>query len=127
MTGRFARLVGYDPVNTLSGRIPIVSAYLKSRLSTGETVLLQVNEAPYLANSDTTLISEFQVREYGKILDSCSRTHIASSEPLLYGKQRFEVTTDDPSARQSLKTPRYGIEYLEVLLGLDSYTADQVK
>ena len=95
MTGRFARLVGYDPVNTLSGRIPIVSAYLKSRLSTGETVLLQVNEAPYLANSDTTLISEFQVREYGKILDSCSRTHIASSEPLLYGKQRFEVTTDD--------------------------------
>ena len=87
-------MIGYDPTNTKSGRVPIVSAYLKSALSNGTFVLLVVNEAPYLAHSTTNLLSEYQIREYGKVIDSCSKSHVLSSDPLILGKQRFELGSD---------------------------------
>ena len=90
-TGRYARLISYDPDNTKYGRVPIVSAFLKTKNERGDFILLFINEAPYLSHSAITLLSEFQIREYGKIIDSCATTHCLSTTPLLYGKQRFEV------------------------------------
>ena len=57
-TGRFASLVGYDPSSTRSEKVPIVSGLVKVRSKTeaGIPVLLQLNEAPYLAHSPITLI-----------------------------------------------------------------------
>ena len=71
-----------------------MSAYLKTALSNGTFVLLVANEAPHLAHSTTTLLSEYQIREYGKVIDSCSTSHVLSSDPLLLGKQRFELDSD---------------------------------
>ena len=88
---RFARLVGYDPTSTKSARVPIVSAYLKTRLASGVIVLLLVHEAPYLAHSPTTLLSEYQIRQHGLVVDSCSIDHVLCSDPLLYGKKRLEL------------------------------------
>ena len=93
-TGRYARLVGYDPETTQSARVPIVSAYLKTKDDAGNYILLLIHEAPYLAHSSTTLLSEYQIREYGLVIDSCSKNHIISSNPRLTGKQRFEIATD---------------------------------
>ena len=93
-TGRYARLVGYDPETTQSARVPIVSAYLKTKDNAGNYILLLVHEAPYLAHSPTNLLSEYQIREYGLVIDSCSLNHVISSNPRLTGKQRFEITTD---------------------------------
>ena len=90
-TGRYARLIGYDPTTTKSGRVPIVSAYLKTALANGIIVLLVVNEAPYMAHSTTTFLSEYKSREYGKFIDSCSTSHVLPSDPLLLGKQHFEL------------------------------------
>jgi len=93
-TKRYARLVGYDPSTTQSERVPIVSAYIKTKDKFGKIVLLLIHEAPYLAHSPTTLLSEYQIREYGKVIDSCAETHVVSSNPRLMGKQRFEVNEE---------------------------------
>jgi hypothetical protein len=93
-TGRYAHLVGYDPETTQSARVPIVSAYLKTKDDAGNYILLLIHEAPYLARSSTNLLSEYQVREYGLVIDSCSKNHIISSNPRLTGKQRFKNATD---------------------------------
>jgi hypothetical protein len=63
-TNRFANLVGYDPQTTRTEKVPIVCALIKARSNTEGSipVLLHINEAPLLANSPITLISEYQVR-----------------------------------------------------------------
>jgi hypothetical protein len=91
-TGRGAHLIGYDPDNTRSKLVPIVSAYQKSRLNDGTFVLLLIHEAAYLEHSSTTLLSEYQIRSYGRVIDSVATTHFASSNPLTHGKQRFEIS-----------------------------------
>src|SRR5687767_15204257 len=47
-TGRYASLIGHDPKNTTSGRVPIVTAIIKVRSpSNGNLpVLLKIHEAP---------------------------------------------------------------------------------
>ena len=88
-TGRYARLVGYDPKNTQSARIPIVTAYLKVRAQNGIPVLLRINEAPYNKGSPVTLLSEYQVRENNFVIDSVATKHRTSNG---YGTQRLELS-----------------------------------
>ena len=93
-TKRYARLVGYDPATTQSERVPIVSAYLKTKDQSGDIILLLIHESPYLAHSSTTLLSEYQIREYGKVIDSCSTSHVHRSNPRVMGLQRLEINED---------------------------------
>ena len=90
-TGRYANLVGYDPKNTRTDKVPIVSALIKAKSSTigSIPVLLEINEAPYNPTCPTTLISEYQIREYGLIIDSVAKKHF--SAPGVRGKQLFQV------------------------------------
>ena len=75
-TGRYATLVGYDLENTRSGRIPIVSAYLKVKAHNGIPVFLKINEAVYNKNSPITLLSEYQIRDHGYVIDSVATKHL---------------------------------------------------
>ena len=52
-------------------------------------VLLKIHETPYNKNCPITLLSEYQIREYGLIIDSVARKHKTSYGQ--YGTQRFEV------------------------------------
>ena len=90
-TGRYANLVGYDPKNTRTEKVPIVSALIKARSSSIGTipVPLEINEAPYNPTSPITLLSEYQIREYGLIIDSVAKKHV--SAPDIRGKQHFQV------------------------------------
>jgi hypothetical protein len=92
-TGRHARLVGYDPVTTRSGKCPIVSAYLKVKTNLGRHVLLLVNEAVYNAGSPVTLGSEYQTREFGLVMDSVAIKHRSSHGR--FGTQRLELKQDE--------------------------------
>ena len=49
---------------------------------TGVPVVLRINEAPYNHGSPITLISEYQVREHGVIIDSVSKRHMTAAFPL---------------------------------------------
>ena len=74
-TGRHANLVGYDPKTTRTDNVPIVTALVKVKSSTicQLPVLLKANEAPYNAHSPITLLSEYQIREYGLVIDSVAK------------------------------------------------------
>ena len=76
-TGRYASLVGYDPNTTKTDKVPIVTALIKAKSSSiGEhPVLLKVHEARYNPQSPTTLLSEYQMREHGIIIDSVAKKH----------------------------------------------------
>ena len=91
-TGRYAYLVGYDPNTTRSSKIPIVSGYIKVKAHNDIPIILEVHEAPYNAKSPITLISEYQARDYGTIIDSVSTRHktIAGT----YGTQRMIISPD---------------------------------
>ena len=86
-TGRYATLVGYDPKHTRSKRIPIVTAYVKVRAHNGIPVLLKINEAVYNEGSPVTLLSEYQMRDHGYVVDSVAAKH--KSSPNTYGTQRL--------------------------------------
>ena len=88
-TDRYARLVGYDPENTKSARIPIVTGYIKVKAHNGIPVLLKINEAPYNAHSPITLLSEYQVREHKYIIDSVATKHKTVNG---FGTQRLQLS-----------------------------------
>ena len=58
-------------------------------------ILFLIHEAPYISDSKTLLISEYQVRYNGIVINSCSTNHKISSDPVLYGKRRVEWTAPD--------------------------------
>ncbi len=58
-TSRYAHIVGYDPTNTMSHRIPIVTAYLKVKTTNDTPVLLKINKAAYNASRPFTMLSEY--------------------------------------------------------------------
>ena len=90
-TGRYANLVGYDPATTRTEKVPIVTALIKVKSSVeGQIpVLLQVHEAPYNSSSPITLLSEYQIREYGLVIDSVAKKHFIA--PNVKGQQKFQV------------------------------------
>ena len=92
-TGRYANLVGYDPGTTRMEKVPIVTALIKVKSSTKEQypILLKINETPFNANSPVTLLSEYQIREYGLVIDSVAKKHKTAHNQ--FGTQRFQVNS----------------------------------
>ncbi len=74
-----ANLVGFDKDAKKKG-LPIVSGAIKVITSDGDTMILRVHQGVYNAGSRTTLISEFQVRDHGLVLDSICTRHRANVE-----------------------------------------------
>ena len=71
--------------------MPIVSALIKVQPSNVDNIpiLLKVNEAPDTPDSPITLLSEYQIREYGLVIDSVAKKHLSSHGQ--YGTQHFQV------------------------------------
>jgi len=74
-TGRSAVLVRYDPDSTRSGKVLIITGYLKVMSQNNSPVILYIHEAPYLKDSEVTLVSEYQSWEHGIVIDSVSQRH----------------------------------------------------
>src|SRR5687768_857289 len=91
-TGRYANLVGYDPNTTRTEKVPIVTALIKVKSSSNEQhpIFLKVHEAPYNPLSLMTLLSDYQIREHGLVIDSVAKKHLASQGT--YGTQTFHVS-----------------------------------
>ena len=89
-TGRHACLIGYNPATTASAKVPIISGYIKVMSQAQIPIVLQINEAPYNSNSPVTLLSEYQARDHGTIIDSVSCRHKTISGT--FGTQRMMVS-----------------------------------
>jgi hypothetical protein len=48
---------------------------------------------PYLKDCPVTLLSEYQIREFGLVIDSCSKKHRLTMDSR-YGSQSFYVSED---------------------------------
>ena len=66
-----------------------MTALLKVRVNNGIPVLLKINEAPFNEGCPITLLSEYQVRDHGFILDSVATKH--KKGPGQWGTQRLEL------------------------------------
>ena len=90
-TGRYANLHGYDPKNTITKNVPIVTAIIKVKSSStgGYPILLKMHECHLNGDSPITLLSEYQVREDGLVIDSVAKKHMSTHGK--NGTQRFQV------------------------------------
>ena len=101
-TGRKANLVGYDERSTKKSNLDICTLMTKVQPDPNKPAMILVaHEMVYNPGSNTTLISEFQVRNHGCVLDSVSKSHRLSLEGK-YGTQTF-YPRDDISVPLHLK------------------------
>ena len=84
-TNRKVTVQGFDASMTLE-QLPVVSAVTAIDLEEG-TFILEVNEAIHVPENPTSLLSTFQVREYGGVVDDVSTRH--------GGKQRIHKDGTD--------------------------------
>ena len=70
-----------------------MTAIIKVRSSStgGYPVLLKIYECPMNGDSPITLLSEYQIREYGLVIDSVAKKHKSSHGK--QGTQRFEINS----------------------------------
>ena len=92
-TNRKANLVGFDSNYARKKGLPIVTADTVVRLIDASEAIIRAHESVYNAGSPTTLISEFQVRTNGLVLDSVHKDHTASIDGRK-GTQSFFLDDD---------------------------------
>jgi hypothetical protein len=92
-TTRKANLVGFDSNYARKKGLPIVTADTVVRLQDSSEAIIRAHETVYNEGSPTTLISEFQVRTKGLVLDSVHKDHTASIDGRK-GTQSFFLTED---------------------------------
>ena len=68
-------MVGFDHEAASKRNLPIVSAITALDLPNGSYILLVVHECRYKETSNHALLSEFQLREFGIIIDSTCHRH----------------------------------------------------
>jgi hypothetical protein len=70
-----ANVVGFDHETAVMKNLPIVSAITIVDLSHGQLILLVIHEAIHNKSSNHSLLSEFQLREHGILIDSTCHIH----------------------------------------------------
>ena len=91
-TGRFATLVGYKPDSTTTPQVPICTVMILATSHTGIPVILKINEAPYISDNPIMLLSEYQIREHGLIIDPTAKKHKGANG--LPGTQKFQISSE---------------------------------
>ena len=87
---RTASLIGFDPAKARSDKLKIGTGWLKAESNVpGCPVILKIHEAVSNPTCDTTIISEYQVRERGYIVDSVATKHKKSEHE--HGTQRIQL------------------------------------
>ncbi len=92
---RLANLLGYDPGLGMKRGLPIVNAVAKATTKAGASILIGIHEGVHNCGSPHTLISEFQVRNSGIILDSVARNYQLTPDGL-FGTQSLYHDTKNP-------------------------------
>jgi hypothetical protein len=72
---RRANVVGFDHEAVVKRNLPIVSAITAADLPDGISVLLMVHEVIYNDTDNHSLLSEFQLRDFGVKVDSICHKH----------------------------------------------------
>jgi hypothetical protein len=90
MEHRKANIVGFDETIAQKNGLPIVTAYCVVVIPDGTRVLLRAYEAVYNKGSAVSLLSEYQSRHHGCVVDSVSKCHKLNESA--FGTQSFQPT-----------------------------------
>jgi hypothetical protein len=74
-SSRRANVVGIDHKAAVKKNLPIVGAITAVDLPDGQSILLVIQEAIHNDTSNHSLLSEFQLREHGILIDSTCNRH----------------------------------------------------
>ena len=91
-TQRTANIVGFDEYSARKHGLPIVSASTLVELTDGTKLIITIHEAVYNKGSRTTLLSNFQLRHHGCIVDDVAKQHRGVDGKR--GTQRIESPED---------------------------------
>jgi hypothetical protein len=92
-SSRRANVVGFDHEMAIKQNLPIVSAVTALDLQNGQSVLLLVNESIYNETSNHSLLSEFQLREFGIVIDSNCRRHGGTQQMIIKDSNDSDILT----------------------------------
>jgi hypothetical protein len=90
-------VVGFDHETVIKRNLPIVSAITAIDLPSGESILLVIHEGIYNETPAHSLLSEFQLREFGINIDSICHSH--------GGTQQMTIKGDSGSDNDVLTIP----------------------
>ena len=85
-------MVGFDHKKAIKRILPIVSAITALDLPDGQSILLVIHEGIYNETSNHTLLSEFQLREFGVIIDSTCHRHGETQQMVIKDKSNGTLT-----------------------------------
>jgi hypothetical protein len=86
-----ANVVGFDHETAIKRNLPIVSAITALDLPNGQSFLLLVHEGIYDATSDHSLLSEFQLRGFGIVIDSICHRHGGTQQMIVKDSNDSDV------------------------------------
>ena len=75
-TVKFANVTGFDEESAKKFGLPIVQAVIKATSTDGQTIMLRAKHLIYNASCPHTLLSTYQMRELGLIVDDVSKRHL---------------------------------------------------
>jgi hypothetical protein len=90
---RKANVVGFDHESAVKRNLTIVSAITALDLPSGQSVLLVVHEGIYNETSNHSLLSEFQLREFGIVIDSICHRHGGTQQMIVKDSNDSNVLT----------------------------------
>jgi hypothetical protein len=82
---RRENVVGFDHETAIKRNLPIVSAITDIDLPSGESILLLIHEGIYNQTAAHSLLSEFQLREFGINIDSICQRHGGTQQMTIKG------------------------------------------
>jgi hypothetical protein len=86
-------VVGFDHETAVKRNLPIVSAITALDLPNGQSVLLLVHEGIYNETSNHSLLSEFQLREFGIVIDSICHRHGGTQQMIVKDNNDSDILT----------------------------------
>jgi hypothetical protein len=92
-SSRRANVVGFDHETAIKRNLPIVSAITALDLPNGQSVLLLVHEGIYNETSNHSLLSEFQLREFGIVIDSICHRHGGGQQMIIKDSNDSDILT----------------------------------
>ena len=72
---RRTNVVGFNHETAIRRNLPILSAITALDLPNGQSIILVIHEGMYNETSNHTLLSKFQLREFGVIINATCHRH----------------------------------------------------
>ena len=116
---KFANVIGFDHKSNKKLGLPIVTAVTKNVNNEGETIFLRAKHLIYNASSHHTLLSTYQMRELGIIVDDIPKRHLRDTSTygthsITFPKSRHVIPLSTKSAIPSFTVTKPTLsEYIE--------------